>query len=87
MKCANCNREALYTYVIAGNHNINYCQSHLPRFLTAQKKAGLLPLVKAPVVETPVKVSKKKETETVVEPEVVEEPAEEETTPTGEIWD
>jgi hypothetical protein len=84
MKCANCSRDALYTYVIGGNHNINYCQSHLPRFLTAQRDAGLLPLVKPPVVETPAKVSKKKETEVVVEPEVVEETPEEETTSTGE---
>lgn len=84
MKCANCTRDALYTYVVGGNHNIHYCQSHLPRFLTAQKNAGLLPLVKPPVIETPAKVSKKKETETVVEPEVVEELATEETAPTGE---
>lgn len=79
MKCANCNRDALYTYVIAGNHSIHYCQYHLPRFLTAQKKAGLLPLVKPPVIETPAKVSKKKETEVVVD-----EPEAEEATPTGE---
>jgi hypothetical protein len=84
MKCANCSRDALYTYVISGNHNINYCQSHLPRFLTAQRDAGLLPLVKPPVVETPAKVTKKKETEAVVEPEVVEETPEEETVSTGE---
>ncbi len=84
MKCANCSRDALYTYVIGGNHKINYCQSHLPRFLTAQKAAGLLPLVKPPVVETPAKVTKKKETEAVVEPEVVEETPEEETASTGE---
>jgi hypothetical protein len=84
MKCANCSRDALYTYVIGGNHNINYCQSHLPRFLIAKRDAGLLPLIKPPVVETPAKVSKKKETEVVVEPEVVEETPEEETTSTGE---
>jgi hypothetical protein len=79
MKCANCSKDAVYTYVIGGTNNINYCKSHLPRFLTAQGNAGLLPLVKPPVVETPAKVTKKKETEAVVE-----EVPEEETTSTGE---
>ena len=43
--CANCEGEALYTYVISPNYGINYCQYHLPRFLTAQREAGLLPLI------------------------------------------
>lgn len=81
MKCANCNRDALYTYVVSGNYNLHYCQSHLPKFLTAQKNAGLLPLLKPTPEEIPAKVSKKKETETVVEPEVT---TEEDATPTGE---
>jgi hypothetical protein len=59
--CANCSTEALYTYVINENYKINYCQYHLPNFLTARKIAGQLPLIEdaAPVVETPAPKSKK----------------------------
>lgn len=77
MKCANCQRDALYTYQISGGYSIHYCQAHLPGFLTSQKKAGLLPLQVPKPVETPAKSSKKKE----VTPEPVAEETSAEETP------
>lgn len=75
--CANCPREALYTYEVSQDYLIHYCQNHLPRFLTSHKNAGLLGLkVTAPVVEeAPVvtKTKKEKKEETVVEEPVVED--------------
>ena len=77
--CANCSREALYTYQVSDAYLIHYCQNHLPKFLVNKKNAGLLPLispapvveavVEEPVVEETVKASKKKAVseETVVE--------------------
>lgn len=81
VKCANCNRDALYTYQVSGSYVLHYCQSHLPKFLIAKKNAGLLALqvpaviVEEPVVEAP-KTSKKKEP--VVEETPVEETSTEE---------
>lgn len=54
IKCANCEGEAMYTYQINPDYLINYCQYHLPRFLTAARDAGQLNLV-IPVVEAPAK--------------------------------
>jgi hypothetical protein len=73
MKCSNCNADALYTYKVTNDFGIHYCQSHLPKFLTAQKNAGLLPLDKPAIVEPP-KESKKTKAEPVVDetPEVTE---------------
>jgi len=42
MKCANCVKDAMYTYEINKSHAIHYCETHLPSFLNARKKAGLL---------------------------------------------
>jgi hypothetical protein len=58
IKCANCEGDALYTYQINSDYLINYCQYHLPRFLTAARDAGQLNLV-VPIVETPAPSKKK----------------------------
>jgi hypothetical protein len=85
MTCANCSRDALYTYAVSESYLLHYCQYHLPRFLTSQKNAGLLALqVPAPVVEEPVAVEaevvkpskSKKSTPAVEEPAVEETPTE-----------
>lgn len=83
--CANCHRDALYTYEVSAGYLINYCQYHLPKFLTSKKNAGLLTLqVPAPVVvEEPVVKPSKKKAEVVEEPVVevpVEEPSEDDAT-------
>lgn len=73
--CANCNSDAQFTYAVAENYLIHYCQRHLPRFLTGMKNSGNLPLQipVEPVVEAPVvKPSKKKDV--VVEETPAEEP-------------
>lgn len=67
-KCANCPKDAEYTYRVNGSIMVHYCDSHLPHFLQQKKLAGLIPLV-VPTPEEPEKTSKKK---TVAEP-VVEE--------------
>lgn len=69
VSCANCSAEAQYTYKVSATSVINYCPSHLPRFLVAQKNAGLLKLVvpAPPVVEEVV-------VEEVTTEEVVEKP-------------
>ena len=76
-KCVNCTTEALYEYRIVAGHSLSYCNLHLPKFLTEQKKAGMLTPTPAPVVETPepVKAAKKK---AVVEAPVEESPVVEE---------
>lgn len=77
-KCANCTSEAFFTYAITGTFGINYCSRHVPKFLQAQKNAGMLPLrvdkpepiivvEPTPVVEEPIV-----EEEPVVEPEIEE---------------
>jgi hypothetical protein len=68
-KCANCSKDAEYTYRVNGAIMVHYCDGHLPHFLQQKKLAGLLPLV-TPTPEEPEKTSKKK---TVAEPEVEEE--------------
>lgn len=42
MKCANCDRPALYVYEGAGMRPVAYCDSDLPRFLQGQAKKGAL---------------------------------------------
>jgi hypothetical protein len=49
--CANCNVEAPYRYQINENFGVDYCQYHLPRFLYAQRNAGLLAQPVAPAPE------------------------------------
>jgi hypothetical protein len=80
-KCANCEREADYRYVIVEPFGTNYCQYDLPSFLYTARDQGILPapvddLVEETVVEEAPKSSKKK-TSTPVE-EVTEEPVVEE---------
>lgn len=45
--CANCERPALYDYVINADNHTLFCASHLPRFLYKQRDAGLLPVTEA----------------------------------------
>ena len=40
--CANCADEALFEYKLTDEVSIHYCGKHLPKFLDARKKAGLL---------------------------------------------
>lgn len=42
MKCANCDKTAMYEYQIAKNNSIFYCGKDLPKFLEERKRAGLL---------------------------------------------
>lgn len=62
MKCANCERDAVYTVDPKIANAVNYCALHLPTYLKAAAEAGAYPL-NAP------KASKKKS----AEPEVTEE--------------
>lgn len=58
--CANCSATSKYEYKVAESLTVNYCETHLPRFLYSAKKAGLLTPKPVPVVvETP-KATKKK---------------------------
>lgn len=77
IKCANCSEEALYTYHINSEMSVNYCFDCLPRFLYPKRNAGLLPLeipevVSEVVPEEPIKLTKKKVTDTVAETTVAE---------------
>ena len=42
MKCANCDTAALWVYENPASDPIPFCDAHLPRFLRAQAKSGLL---------------------------------------------
>lgn len=44
MKCANCNKDAMYEYKVTTTKSLFYCGNDLPTFLEARKKAGLLTL-------------------------------------------
>lgn len=69
--CANCSSDALYVYQIASNYGINYCQRHLPSFLSRGPQPNLFEApVEEPVVETK---TKSKKAEAVAEPDVVVE--------------
>lgn len=72
-KCANCENNALYAYKINDSLSIDYCSAHLPKFLNAQKAAGLLKPVVAEPAPAPAKASKKK-AEVVEEAPVEEAP-------------
>jgi hypothetical protein len=81
-KCANCEREADYRYVIVEPFGTNYCQYDLPSFLYTARDQGILPapvddLVEEAVVEETPKVSKRRTSIPVVD-EVIEEPVVEE---------
>jgi hypothetical protein len=72
--CANCSSDALYVYQITADYGLNYCQRHLPSFLSRGPQPNLFAApVEAPVVETP---AKGKKSQAVAEPEdVVEDDA------------
>jgi hypothetical protein len=76
-KCANCVANAIYTYQINESFAMHYCQSHLPRFLYAQRDAGNLAFK---AEEEPTKSSKKKTTTS----ESSDESTTSEETPAGE---
>lgn len=42
MKCSNCGLNASFEYRITLNKSILYCGKHLPKFLEARRRAGLL---------------------------------------------
>jgi hypothetical protein len=65
--CANCSSDALYVYQLTADYGLNYCQRHLPSFLSRGPQPNLFA---APVAETPAKGKKSQavaETEDVVE--------------------
>lgn len=84
-KCANCEQDAFYTYVVTESFGIDYCSRHLPAFaaktqsfvLTADSEAAQAAAV-AEATAAATKNSKKKAVEPVVEEPVVEEPVAEE---------
>jgi hypothetical protein len=77
-KCANCDRDAVYRYVIVEPFGTNYCQYDLPSFLYTARDQGILPApVDDLVVEDAPKASKKKTTTPVEEVPVEEVPVEE----------
>ena len=76
--CANCGGNAIYAYKINDSLSIDYCSAHLPKFLNAQKAAGLLKPAVAEPVPAPSKASKKK-AEVVEEAPVEEAPADDAT--------
>jgi hypothetical protein len=61
MKCSVCGLDAAYEYKLTATSSLFYCDSDLPKFLYARKKAGSLSITLTPVVEEP-----------VVDPEVTE---------------
>jgi hypothetical protein len=42
MKCANCDKDAMFEYRVTHTKSIFYCNKDLPSFLEMRKKAGLL---------------------------------------------
>ena len=52
MKCANCEKDAMYEYKITQGSSIFYCGKDLPRFLEPRKAAGLLTLTPKHAEET-----------------------------------
>jgi hypothetical protein len=83
-KCANCEQDALYTYVISESFGIDYCSRHLPAFVEKNQSFVLIANVDTVQAEAIAEVaattksSKKKAADPVVEEPVVEEPVVEE---------
>jgi hypothetical protein len=71
--CANCNKEALYTYQVTELFGINYCQDHLPRFLYSQRSTGALDVKVPEVPAAPAKKAKSAPVNTPAESTPVEE--------------
>lgn len=42
MKCANCDKNALFMYRMTKNKALYYCGKDLPKFLDERRRAGLL---------------------------------------------
>lgn len=42
MKCANCDKNALFMYRMTKNKALYYCGKDLPKFLEERRRAGLL---------------------------------------------
>ena len=70
MKCANCDKEAMFEYRMTQAKSVFYCGKDLPSFLNERKKAGLLKITEG------YKAAAKSAIEAVTMqvPEVVEEP-------------
>jgi hypothetical protein len=47
MKCANCEKQAMFEYRLTQETSIFYCGKDLPSFLEERKKAGLLTITEA----------------------------------------
>ena len=47
MKCANCDKPAMFEYRITQTKSIFYCGKDLPGFLEERRKAGLLTITDA----------------------------------------
>jgi hypothetical protein len=47
MKCANCEKPAMFEYRLTETNSIFYCGKDLPGFLEERKKAGLLTITEA----------------------------------------
>ena len=75
MKCANCNKNALYVYRMTRTKALYYCGKDLPKFLDERRRAGLLAITE--------EFTKEKELALEIvspsTPEVEEEPVEEST--------
>ena len=67
MKCANCDKDALFEYRITKNKSIFYCGKDLPGFLDERKRAGLLKI-------TPAFTEAKESALEQLSPETTEEP-------------
>jgi len=67
MKCANCDKDALFEYQITKKKSIYYCGKDLPGFLEERKKAGLLKI-------TPAFTEAKENALEQLSPETTEEP-------------
>lgn len=66
--CANCSSDALYVYQLTAEYGINYCQRHLPSFLSRGPQPNLFAAPEnLPVVEP---APKTKKATVVSEPEV-----------------
>jgi hypothetical protein len=83
-KCANCEQDALYTYVISESFGIDYCSRHLPAFVEKNQSFVLIANVDTVQAEAIAEVAaatksgKKKAADPVVEEPVDDAPAAEE---------
>lgn len=77
MKCSNCSEDAKYVYPRGAGFELFFCRKHLPKFLSAQAKQGLLQDATS-FVATKTITKKIKESIKVEEPVIEEEPTVEE---------